>query len=204
MVELCESCSIKGQTETNQCLRAWDYYLQNNFCCIRRAVLVITVDCESGNKQCLKRIQQELLDGTIRQYLSLFSILPYVPHFLKACKANFANLYLQLNNEGGCLLLLYKLRNRADPKVRENLKIYTLVRVAVDNDLTRNSTTYHSYIGSRSRNFLWKSSALRWGMIFLHLITNILHYRACYLVTLVQSYRIFYKFEFQNIFGKLP
>ena len=131
------------QTETNQCLRAWDYCLQNNFCCIRRAVLVITVDCESGNKQCLKRIQQELLDGTIRQYLSVFSILPYVPHFLKACKANFAHLYLQLNNEGECLLLLYTLRNRADPKVRKNLKIYTLVRVAVDNDLTRNSTTYH-------------------------------------------------------------
>ena len=131
------------QTETNQSLRAWDYCLQNNFCCIRRAVLVITVDCESGNKQCLKRIQQELLDGTIRQYLSVFSILPYVPHFLKACKANFAYLYLQLNNEGGCLLLLYTLRNRADPKVRKNLKIYTLVRVAVDNDLTRNSTTYH-------------------------------------------------------------
>ena len=106
-------------------------------------MLVITVDCESGNKQCLKRIQQELLDGTIRQYLSVFSILPYVPHFLKACKANFAHLYLQLNNEGECLLLLYTLRNRADPKVRKNLKIYTLVRVAVDNDLTRNSTTYH-------------------------------------------------------------
>ena len=28
--------------------------------------------------------------------------------------------------------------------------------------------------------------------------------RACYLVTLVQSYRIFCKFEFHNVFGKLP
>ena len=39
--------------------------------------------------------------------------------------------------------------------------------------------------------------------IFLHLI-NILQYRACCLVTLVQRYRIFYEFEFLNIFGKLP
>ena len=35
-------------------------------------------------------------------------------------------------------------------------------------------------------------------MIFPHFIVNILHCRACYLVTLVQSFRIFYKFEFQS------
>ena len=40
-------------------------------------------------------------------------------------------------------------------------------------------------------------------MIFLHFILNVLH-RACYLVTLVQSYRIICEFEFRNIFGKLP
>ena len=36
-------------------------------------------------------------------------------------------------------------------------------------------------------------------MIFVHLIINILHHRACYLVTLVPSCRIFCKFEFRNI-----
>ena len=46
-------------------------------------------------------------------------------------------------------------------------------------------------------------SALYWGVIILHFIINVLHYRTCYLVTLVQSYRIICKFEFQNIFGKL-
>ena len=30
-----ESFSIRGQTETNTCLRACDYCLQGNFCCIR-------------------------------------------------------------------------------------------------------------------------------------------------------------------------
>ena len=47
---VCKRRSIKSQTEANPCLRACDYCLQNNFRCIRRAVLVITVDCGPGNK----------------------------------------------------------------------------------------------------------------------------------------------------------
>ena len=78
-----------------------------------------------------------------------------------------------------------------------------MVRIMVVNDHTQNLTTYHPYVGSRSRNFLWKWNALHGGMLFLHFIINILHYRACYLVTLVQSYGIICKFEFQNTFGKL-
>ena len=42
-------CSIKGQTETNPCLKACDYCLQNYFYCIRRAALVINVDFQPGN-----------------------------------------------------------------------------------------------------------------------------------------------------------
>ena len=53
-----ENYSIKGQTQVNSALRACDYCLKNNFCYIRRVVLVVTFDCESGNKQCLKQIQQ--------------------------------------------------------------------------------------------------------------------------------------------------
>ena len=79
---VCESCSIKRQTGTNPCLIACDYCLQNNFCSKKRAVLVITVDRESGNKQCLKQINP---------YLSLLSILPDVSHVLKNCKESFSN-----------------------------------------------------------------------------------------------------------------
>ena len=50
----CENCSIKGQTQANPALRAGEFCLKNNFRCIRRLILVITVDCESENKQCLK------------------------------------------------------------------------------------------------------------------------------------------------------
>ena len=65
------------------------------------------------------------------------SILPLllsdIPHFLKTCKANSENWYLQLNNERGCLSLFYTLRKRADPEVRKNVKTYLK-----SNDYVRN------------------------------------------------------------------
>ena len=79
---VCENCSIKGQIQVNPALRACDYCLKNNFRCIRRVALIITIDCESGNKQCLKQIQQELNESTIDPHLSLLSVLPGVPHIL--------------------------------------------------------------------------------------------------------------------------
>ena len=113
---------VQGQTQVNHALRACDYCLKNNFHCIRRVVLVITVDCESGNKQCLKQIQQELNENTINLHLSLLLLLPDVLRVLKTCKASFSNWYLQLNNKRGCLSMFYTLRKRAGHDVRKNVK----------------------------------------------------------------------------------
>ena len=110
---LCENCSIKGCTQVNPALITCDYCLKNNFLCIRRVVLVITVVLESGNKQCLKQIQQELNESPINPYLSPHSVLP---HVRKTCKVSFSNWYLQLNNEHGSLSIFYTLRNRAEEK----------------------------------------------------------------------------------------
>ena len=113
---------VQGQTQVNHALRACDYCLKNNFHCIRGVVLVITVDCESGNKQCLKQIQQELNENTINLHLSLLLLLPDVLRVLKTCKASFSNWYLQLNNKRGCLSMFYTLRKRAGHDVRKNVK----------------------------------------------------------------------------------
>ncbi|XP_066920118.1 uncharacterized protein [Clytia hemisphaerica] len=121
---LCQSCSDKGQTEIHPALRACDYCLKNGLRCTKRCVFIITVDCESGNKQCLKQLQQQIEDGTIDPYLSLLSILPDVPHLLKTCKASFANWYLQLNDERGCLSIFYTLRNRAEADVQNVVRLH--------------------------------------------------------------------------------
>ena len=110
-----------------------DYCLKNNFRYIRRVVLVITVACESENKQCLKQIQQELNESTINPHLPLLSLLPDVPHAFKNCKVSFCNWYLQLINELGCLSIFCTLRNRADHDVRKNVKSFLKI-----NDYFRN------------------------------------------------------------------
>ena len=38
------------------------------------------------------------------------------------CNANFSNWYLELKNEGGCLVLLYTLQNKAEPEVCRTVK----------------------------------------------------------------------------------
>ena len=130
---VCENCSIKGQAQVNPALITCHYCLKNNFLCIRRVALVITVVRESWNKQCLKQIQPELNESTINPYLSLLSVLPDVPRVLKTCKANFSNWYLQLNNELGSISIFYTLRNRSDHDVRKNVESFLK-----SNDYVRN------------------------------------------------------------------
>lgn len=130
---VCGECEVKGHTEVAPSLRACNNCLKHSIKCVRRVVLVITVDCESGNKLCLKQYQQELVDKTIDPHLAMLSLLPDVPHVLKTCKASFANWYLQLINERGCLSLFYTLRNRADPDVRKHVQSYLK-----SNDFVRN------------------------------------------------------------------
>ena len=119
---ICENCSIKGQRQVNPALTTRNYSLKNNFRCIRRVVLVITVDCEFRNKQCLKQIQQEFNERTINSHLSLLSLLLDVPHVLKTCQARFSDCYFQLNNKRGYFSTFYILRNRADHDVKKNVQ----------------------------------------------------------------------------------
>ena len=124
----------------NPTLRACNCCLKKNFRCVRRVVSVITVDCESGNKQCLKQIQQELNESTINPHLLLLSLLPDVLHVLKTYKARFSNWYLQLNNKRECLSMFYTLRNRADHDVRKNVKSFLKSNDYVQNKNCQNST----------------------------------------------------------------
>ena len=106
----------KGHTNIVPSLRACDFCLEHNLQCVRRVFLVVTLDCESGNKQ--------VLDGAMEPSLSLVSSLPDVPHVMKTCKASFANWYLQLSDERGCLSVFCTLRNRAEPAVRKEVKFF--------------------------------------------------------------------------------
>jgi hypothetical protein len=121
---VCESCIPLGHKSYIPSVRACEYCLSNGVKCIRRVVMVLTVDCEEGNKQCLLQLKDALEKGTIDHNLHLLSIFPDCPHVLKTCKASFANWYLQFNNGRGCLSIFYTLFNKSESVVRKKMKSY--------------------------------------------------------------------------------
>ena len=115
--KVCASCTAKGQTDYVPSMRACDYCLRNNLKCYRRVILVLSADCETGNKECMKQLQKSIMNGTIDPKLSLLTPLPDVPHILKTCRGSFSNWWLQIGDERGNLALFYTLRNRAETSI---------------------------------------------------------------------------------------
>ena len=64
---------------------------ESNLQCIKRGVMVLTSDCEEGNKQCMSKLRKEMEEGTVDLHFSLLSVLLDCPHVLKTCKASFCN-----------------------------------------------------------------------------------------------------------------
>ena len=82
---VCESCNPLGHKSYILSVRACDYCLSNGVKCVRRVVMVLTVDCEEGNKQCLLQLKDAPEKGSIDHNLHVLSIIPDCPHVLKTC-----------------------------------------------------------------------------------------------------------------------
>ena len=122
--EVFDQCKIKGFISHIPSVRPCEYCMEHDMVCVKRVVMILTSDCEEGNKQCMEKLKQEIDGNTVDPHLSLLSIVPDCPHVLKTCKASFSNWYLQLLNERGCLSLFYTLRNKAEPEVRKKIKTF--------------------------------------------------------------------------------
>ena len=95
-------------------MRRCDYCITAKTKCEKRAILILTTDCEEGNKAMFMLFKKEIEEGKINPAFSLLSPLPDCPHLGKSLKASFSNWYLKLQNERGCLSFLYTLRNKAN------------------------------------------------------------------------------------------
>ncbi len=73
---ICEECDFAGQVSYLPCLRACNNCLQQNKLCRRRVFLVVTADCEEGNKNAFEKIQSAQNKGDIDPHLSLLSLIP--------------------------------------------------------------------------------------------------------------------------------
>ena len=85
-------------------------------------VLVLSTDCESGNKTAFEIFKSKIENGEIDPYLSLLSILPDCPHVGKSLKASFSNWWLKCGDERSNLSQLRTLRNRSDNTTKEKFR----------------------------------------------------------------------------------
>lgn len=117
--DVCEECQEKGHISYIPSLRCCDHCLDNGLICRRMVVLVLSTDCEQGNKSAFEIFKSKIENGQIDPYLSLLLILPGCPHVGKSMKASFSNWWLKCGDERSNLSQLRTLRNRSDNITKE-------------------------------------------------------------------------------------
>ena len=88
--------------------------LRDNILCVKCIVLVITRDCESGNKSARDMIRSKIQDGSMDPDLHYLTVLSDAPHLGKALKASLKNWWLRREKQRANLDQITILRNRSD------------------------------------------------------------------------------------------
>ena len=119
---MCAECKAVGHISHVPSLRACDLCLEQNRMCVRRVVMVLCSDCETGNKNAFEILNEKLENGTIDPALEFLCILPDCPHVGKSMKAAFANWWLKCKGERINLGFLRTLRNRSGNTTRDRFR----------------------------------------------------------------------------------
>ena len=119
---VCEECLEKVHISYVPSLKRCGHCLDNGLICRRMVVLVLSTDCESGNKTAFEIFKSKIENGEIDPYLSLLSILPDCPHVGKSLKVSFSNWWLKCGDERSNLSQLRSLRNRSDNTTKEKFR----------------------------------------------------------------------------------
>ena len=130
---VCTDCQLAGHNSYHPQLRHCDVCTLESKKCEKRAIFIMTSDCEEGNRQMFLKMNEQISDGEIDPNLSLLSPLPDCPHLGKSMKASFSNWYLKLDDERSNLSFLYTLRNSSD---KEEMQI--MRKLLPKNDYVRN------------------------------------------------------------------
>ena len=133
IIQSCKCCQQKVKVENNiltlksvdcncqceACLKACFSCINENKRCIRRVVLVLTADCERGNKTAFLNITSSIKNSTVDSDLALLIVLPDAVHVSKTLKALFCKWQLIIGNEGANLAIIWTLRSRSSKAVME-------------------------------------------------------------------------------------
>ena len=116
---VCGECKALGQVSHIPSLRFCNSCRDKNSNCVRRVIMVVCSDCETGNKTAFETIKAKLEAGTEDPELACLSILPDCPHVGKSMKAAFSNWWLKCRDERINLALIRTLRNRSDKATKD-------------------------------------------------------------------------------------
>ena len=141
--DICENCKLLGHTSHIPSLRRCTPCIENDLVYKRVVVLVLTSDCEQGNKTAFKNIQAEIESNEVDPCLCLLSVLPDCPHVGKSLKASFSNWWLKCEDERAYLGLLRIRRNRSDAKTKEMVqKANSKKRLCKEQRSSRSNSCY--------------------------------------------------------------
>ena len=94
--ELCPRCAEHNQPSHIPSLRACKRRLDAGELCIRSTVLILTTDCEEGNKKAMELIAKLQGDQLIDPALQYLVFLPDGVHVGKSLKCSFCNWFIVL------------------------------------------------------------------------------------------------------------
>ena len=118
--QVCAECS--GNYESfHPCVRPCESCIRDGIQCIKIVVLVLTSDCEEGNKKAMESIINDLQMNDADPCFSSITCLPDCVHVGKSIKYSFANWFILLNKERANLAILNTLRDDVSWEIRSSL-----------------------------------------------------------------------------------
>ena len=118
---MCAECS--GNYESfHLFVRPCESCIRDGIQCIKIVVLVLTSDCEEGNKKIMESITNDLQINDADPCFSLINCLPDCVHVGKSIKCSFANWFILLNKERANLAIFNTLRDDVNREIRSSLR----------------------------------------------------------------------------------
>ncbi|KAI8522267.1 hypothetical protein Bbelb_020210 [Branchiostoma belcheri] len=116
---VCEECGTLGHETIHPAARACSKCVNETKQCEKILVMVLSTDCEEGNKKAMRGLRDV---AEVDPSLQLLVHIPDAVHVGKSLKAGFANWFLIVQGVRVCLAILAVLRKRGDPTLRRQLK----------------------------------------------------------------------------------
>ena len=91
---MCDSCVVKGRQTIYPQIEPCDRCLEAGIQCRKNCVLVVALDCFSGNRYLIEKFRDQIKDGTRDPELFLTEPIGEIVHVLKTIKSSASNWYI--------------------------------------------------------------------------------------------------------------